>query len=147
MANQNNAAAALGRLLLSVIFILSGFQKLGGFGGTVAYMASQGLPVPELTAVAVIVVECIGGILVLVGYQTRLVGLVMAVYCIATALVAHAHFGDQSQTVNFLKNLAMSGGFLQLFAFGAGAWSLDARTTGSTPEQSSQPLFRSASKE
>jgi putative oxidoreductase len=147
MANLSNAAAALGRLLLSVIFILSGFQKLGGFGGTVAYMASQGLPIPELTALIVIVVECVGGILVLIGYQTRLIGLVMAVYCVATALVAHAHFGDPNQTVNFLKNLAMSGGFLQLFAFGAGAWSLDARASGRAPGQRNQPLFHSASKE
>jgi len=78
MTDLNNAAAALGRLLLSVIFLWSGFQKLGAFGGTVAYMASQGLPVPELAALVAIVVECVGGILVLVGYQTRLVGLVMA---------------------------------------------------------------------
>ena len=127
MKNLNNAAAALGRLLLSVIFLWSGFQKLGGFDGTVAYMASQGLPVPELAALVAILVECLGGILVLLGYQTRLVGLVMAGWCIATALVAHTHFGDQNQTVHFLKNLAMSGGFLQLVAFGAGAWSLDAR--------------------
>lgn len=131
MTDLNNAAAALGRLLLSVIFLWSGFQKLAAFGGTVGYMASLGLPVPELAALVAIGVECVGGILVLVGYQTRLVGLVMAGWCIATALVAHAHFGDQNQTVHFLKNLAMSGGFLQLVAFGAGAWSLDARATGS----------------
>ena len=135
MTNLYNSAAALGRLLLSAIFVWSGFQKLGTFDGTVAYMASQGLPVPELAALVAIVVECVGGILVLVGYQTRLVGLMMAMWCIATALVAHAHFGDPNQTVHFLKNLAMSGGFLQLVAFGAGAWSLDARAMGSTIRQ------------
>ncbi len=132
MTNLNTAAAALGRLLLSVIFLWGGFQKLGAFDGTIAYMASQGLPVPELAALVAIVVECVGGILVLLGYQTRLVGLVMAVWCIATALVAHTHFGDQNQTVHFLKNVAMSGGFLQLVAFGAGGWSLDARAAGRT---------------
>ena len=78
MTDLNNAAAALGRLLLSVIFLWSGFQKLAAFGGTVGYMASLGLPVPELAALVAIGVECVGGILVLVGYQTRLVGLVMA---------------------------------------------------------------------
>ena len=72
-------------------------------------MASLGLPVPEVAALVAIGVECVGGLPVLVGYQTRLVGLVMAGWCIATALVAHAHFGDQNQTVHFLKNLAMSG--------------------------------------
>jgi len=130
MTNANNAAAALGRLLLSVIFLVSGFKKLTTFGGTAAYMASQGLPMPEIAALVAVVVECAGGVLVLVGYQTRLVGLVMAAWCIATALVAHAHFGDGNQTIHFMKNVAICGGFLQLFAFGAGAWSLDARMMG-----------------
>jgi putative oxidoreductase len=125
--NMNDAAAAFGRILLSVIFLLGGFVKLAGFGGTVGYMGSMGLPVPELAAIVAILVECLGGILLVIGYQTRLVGLVMALWCIATALVAHAQFADQNQMIHFLKNVAMAGGFLQLVAFGAGAWSLDAR--------------------
>jgi putative oxidoreductase len=127
--NMNDAAAALGRVLLSVIFLLSGFQKLVGFGGT----GGMGLPVPELAAVVAILVECLGGILLVIGYQIRLVGLVMALWCIATALVAHAQFADQNQMIHFLKNVAMAGGFLQLVAFGAGAWSLDARSGTSEP--------------
>lgn len=127
MTTSKDAAALLGRLLLAVIFIVSGFGKLAGFGPTVGYMASQGLPLPTLAAIIAIVVECGGGILLIVGYQTRLVGIVMAAWCIATALVAHADFANQNQMIHFMKNLAIAGGFLQLFAFGAGGWSIDAR--------------------
>jgi putative oxidoreductase len=123
-----NAAAAVGRVLMSVIFLLSGFQKLAEFSGTAAYMASRGLPEPDVAAVVAIVVECIGGLFVLVGYQTRLAGLVLAIWCIATALVAHTNFGDGNQMIHFLKNLAMAGGFLQLLAFGGGVWSIDSRS-------------------
>ena len=130
--NVNSAAAAFGRVLLSVIFLLSGFQKLTGFGGTVAYMGSIGLPYPEIATIVAILVEGLGGILLILGFQIRLVGLVLALWCIATALIAHTNFADQNQTINFLKNVAMAGGFLQLVAFGAGAWSLDAR--GNTTE-------------
>lgn len=133
--NMNDAAAALGRVLLSVIFLLSGFQKLAGFGGTVGYMGSMGLPVPELAAIVAILVECLGGILLVIGYRIRLVGRGLALWCIATALVAHTQFADQNQMINFLKNVAMAGGFLQLVAFGAGAWSLDARLGTKEPRR------------
>jgi putative oxidoreductase len=126
MTNVNNVAATGGRLLMSVIFLLSGFEKLIGFGGTVAYMASQGLPLPMLAAIVAVVVECLGGLLVLIGYQTRTTALVLAAWSVATALVAHTHFSDSNQMINFLKNLAIADGFLQLFAFGGGAWSVDA---------------------
>jgi putative oxidoreductase len=122
----NDAAAAFGRVLLSVLFLMSGFQKLAGYGGTVGYMGSVGLPFPELAAVVAILVECVGGILLVIGYQARLAGLVLALWCVATGLVAHSQFADQNQMVHFLKNIAMAGGFLQLFAFGAGGWSVDA---------------------
>jgi putative oxidoreductase len=127
MAQANDGAALLGRLLLSVIFVLSGVGKLMDFGGTVALMGKEGLPLPVLAAIVAIAVECIGGILLIVGYQTRLTGGVLAAWCIATALVAHRHLADENQAINFLKNVAMAGGFLQLVAFGAGAWSLDGR--------------------
>jgi putative oxidoreductase len=68
-----------------------------------------------------------GGILLVIGYRTRLVGLVLALRCVAAGVVAHSRFADQNQIVHFLKNIAMAGGFLQLFAFGAGGWAVDAR--------------------
>jgi putative oxidoreductase len=120
----NDGAALLGRLLLAVIFILSGVQKLVDFNDTVAFMA---LPVPVLATIVAVIVECVGGILLIIGYQTRPTGMVMAVWCIATALVAHRDFGNPDQMIHFLKNVAMAGGFLQLVAFGAGAWSIDGR--------------------
>ena len=128
MTKTSNAAAAAGRFLMSIIFLLAGLQKAEGFGDTVAYMVSQSLPVPQVAAVVAIVVECVGGLLVLIGYHTRVLGLVLAVWCLATGLIAHAQFGDPNQIVHFLKNLALAGGFLQLFAFGAGGWSVDACT-------------------
>ena len=127
MSPTNNAAAFVGRLLLSVIFVLSGFQKLAEFSDTVAFMGSEGLPLPLIAAIVAVLVECVGGILLIVGYQTRLTGIILALWCIATAIVAHRNFGNQDQTIHFLKNVAMAGGFLQLGAFGAGGWSLDAR--------------------
>jgi uncharacterized membrane protein YphA (DoxX/SURF4 family) len=91
MTNARSAAAAAGRLLMSIIFILAGLQKLGAAGDTVAYMAIQGLPAPGLAAAVAIAVECIGGAFVLAGYQTRRVGLILAVWCI-------------NQMAHFLKN-------------------------------------------
>jgi putative oxidoreductase len=129
MIPLNDGAALLGRLLLSVIFVLSGAQKLVNFSGTVALMGSEGLPFPVVAAIVAVVVECVGSILLIIGYQTRLVGIVMAAWCIATALIAHRDFSDQDQMIHFLKNVAMAGGFLQLVAFGAGGWSIDARRT------------------
>jgi putative oxidoreductase len=125
MAWTNDGAALLGRVLLSIIFVLSGGQKLAGFSGTVAYMGAEGLPLPIIATILAIVVECVGGVLVIIGYQTRLIGMVMAVWCVATALVAHRDFSNQDQMIHFLKNVAMAGGFLQLVAFGAGRWGID----------------------
>jgi putative oxidoreductase len=88
MSPTSDAAAFLGRLLLSVIFVLSGFQKLTQFSGTVAFMGSEGLPLPLIAAIVAVLVECVGGILLIFGYQTRLTGSVLAAWCIATALVA-----------------------------------------------------------
>jgi putative oxidoreductase len=100
-------------------------------------MGSEGLPLPPVAAIVAVLVECVGGILLIVGYQTRLTGIVLAAWCIVTALVAHRNFGDQDQMIHFLKNVAMAGGFFQLAAFGAGRWSIDARrsTVGAASEQ------------
>jgi putative oxidoreductase len=128
MANLSNPAALVGRILMSIIFILGGIEKLSGFSGTAGYMAHEGLPIPVLATIVAIVVELGGGILVLVGFQTRWAGLLLAVWCIATALVAHTNFGDANQMIHFMKNVTMAGGFLQLFAFGGGAFSVDGRS-------------------
>lgn len=125
MTVSSNAFAAVGRLLLSIIFLLGGFQKLAAYSGTIAYTSSLGVPFPVLATSVAIVVEILGGVLTLVGYRARPVGLIMALWCIATALAGHRNLGDPDQMLHLLKNIAMAGGFLQLVAFGAGAWSLD----------------------
>jgi putative oxidoreductase len=125
--SQNSAAVLVGRILLSVIFILSGFAKLTSIAGTAGYFGSLGLPVPTVTAVVVALIELVGGIAVLVGFQTRIAALILAIFTIATAFVAHMNWADMGQMINFQKNLAIAGGFLVLAAFGPGALSIDAR--------------------
>lgn len=119
----NNAAKLAARVLLAIIFILGGYNKIVGYSGTAAYMASAG--VPGILLPLVIITELIGGICILVGYQTRLVALLMAGFTLLTAIFFHNQFGNQMQMTQFLKNLAIAGGFLQVFATGPGLWSVD----------------------
>ena len=114
-----------GRLLISVIFILAGFSKIGGYAGTQAYMESQG--VPGVLLPLVIVTELGGGILVVLGLWTRYAALALAGFSILAAALFHSNFSDQMQQMIFMKDVAMAGGFLFLVAHGAGALSLDAR--------------------
>ena len=120
-----NAAALVGRLLLVLIFIQSGYGKIGGYDGTVKYMASAG--VPGLLLPLVIAVELGAGLLVAIGYQTRLAAIALAGFTLLSALLFHFNLGDQMQAIQFMKNLSITGGFLMLFANGAGAWSVDGR--------------------
>lgn len=128
--NANAATvAAVGRVLIAVIFLFSGVGKILAPAATMGYIASAGLPAPTLAYLVAIVVEVGGGVLLVLGWQTRIVAAVMAVFCVATALGFHNDLADQGQLINFLKNIAMTGGLLQVVAFGAGAISLDARRT------------------
>jgi len=126
-ASNSSVTILLGRILLAVIFLLSGFGKLTAISGTAAYFGSLGLPVPTVTAVVVGLIELLGGIAVLIGFQTRATAWVLAVFTIATGLVAHTGWADQMQMIQFLKNLAITGGFLLLASSGAGAYSVDAK--------------------
>jgi len=120
-------APALGRLLIALIFILGGYGKIGAYDGTVGYIASVGLPFPALGYVIAIIVELGGGILLLVGFQARIVAAILALFSLATAAFFHNQLGDQNQMIHFLKNLAIAGGLLQIVAHGAGALSIDNR--------------------
>jgi putative oxidoreductase len=119
------SVAVVGRLLLATIFLLSGFEKLTAADGTIAYIGNAGLPAPELAYGAAVVVEIFGGLALLLGYKTRIVAAVLAVFTIAAALAFHADLGDQNQFIHFMKNIAMAGGLLQVLAFGPGSFSLD----------------------
>lgn len=121
------SVSLIGRVLLSTIFILSGFSKLAAPAMMVGYISSAGLPLPQVALVIAILVEIGGGIALIAGYRARAVAAVLAVFSVATALAFHNALGDQNQFIHFFKNIAMAGGLLQVVAFGAGRFSLDAR--------------------
>ena len=129
-ANLGTGASAvilLGRVLLSVMFILAGWGKLTAIGATAGWFGSIGLPVPTATAIFVGLVELVGGLALLVGFQTRLAAVALAVFTVAATLIAHFDFSDQMQTLFFQKNFAIVGGFLILAVFGPGALSIDSK--------------------
>lgn len=127
-----NALALAARVLMAILFLPAGLSKVSGFGGTVAYIASVGLPLAQAGAVLAIVVEAGGSLALLAGFQTRWAAAVMAVFCFATAAFFHQFWAApaeqaMAQSINFFKDVAIAGGLLQLVAFGAGGWSVDAR--------------------
>lgn len=119
-------AAPLGRVLISLIFIMAGLSKITGYAGTVGYMESQGVPGALLPAV--IATELGLGILVLIGWKTRIAAFLLAGFAILSALLFHLNFADQIQSIMFMKNLAIAGGLLFLVANGPGIISVDNRT-------------------
>ena len=127
-----NVAALVGRILLALIFITSGFGKITGFEGAVGYIASKGLPLASVVAALTILVELGGGLAVFFGFLTRWAALALAVFSLLAGFIFHAYWGvpaDQvmGQQINFWKNVSIAGGFLVLAAFGAGAISIDAK--------------------
>ncbi|KID58799.1 membrane protein [Pseudoalteromonas luteoviolacea] len=119
----SNAANLLGRVGLSVIFILAGVNKIQYFEGNAQYLASGGLP--EFLLPLVIAFELIGGLFILAGALTQLTALAFAGFCVVSALVFHNNLADQMQFFMFFKNIAMAGGFLALASTGAGRFSVD----------------------
>ncbi len=127
-----NPVALLGRLLIAALFIPAGIAKIGGFAGTAGYIASKGLPMPELGAVIAILVEVGVAAALLVGFKARWAALVLALFTLVAAAIFHNFWtlpADQQmvQQLMFTKNIAIVGGLLAFVAFGAGAFSLDAR--------------------
>lgn len=125
-----NPLTLIGRALLALLFIPAGFSKLMGFAGTAGYIASKGVPLPELAAAVAVGVELGLGLLLLVGFQTRWAALGMALFTFVISFIFHNFWGvpaDQvmMQQINFFKNIAVVGGLLTVVAWGAGAWSVD----------------------
>lgn len=118
-------SAPLGRLLLALIFIIAGYGKIFAYAGTQGYMDSMG--VPGVLLPLVIALELLGGLAIVLGWQTRIVAFLLAGFCVLSAVIFHGNVGDQGEQIQFLKNLGLAGGFLLLVAHGAGAWSLDNR--------------------
>lgn len=111
-----SSLALIGRLLLAAMFILSGFGKLGDPSGTIGYIASAGLPLPPVAYAVALAVEIGAGILLVLGYRARWVALILAAFTLASAIGFHTDFADQNQMIHFMKNLAITGGFLQIAA-------------------------------
>ncbi|XXE60858.1 DoxX family protein [Pseudomonas sp. R1-18] len=125
--NLNSTASLVGRIFLSAIFILSGVSKIGAPAMMIGYIGSVGLPFPQLALALAIAVEILGGAALIAGYRTRTTAAVLAIFSVFTALIFHSALADQNQFIHFFKNIAMAGGLLQIVAFGAGRFSLDAR--------------------
>lgn len=126
----NNAFLLAARVLMAVMFVPAGISKIGGFEGTVGYIASVGLPMAAAGAVAAIVVEVLGGLALLAGVGTRVAAVVLALFTLAASVFFHAYWAvpaEQAmvQQLMFFKNLAIVGGLLGLAAAGAGGWSVE----------------------
>ena len=131
-AAAQDTLALIGRVLIALLFIPAGFGKLTGFAGAAGYIASAGLPLPQLGAAIAIVVELGLGIMLLVGFKSRLAAIVIAVFTVAAAIFFHNYWAMPAEKayVNqlmFFKNLAIAGGLLLIAAFGPGRYSIDKR--------------------
>lgn len=129
--NLQNPFALLARVLLAALFIPAGWGKIAGFAGTAGYIASKGLPMPQVLAGGALVLELVGGILLLIGLFTRWSALALALFCLLAAFLFHNYWAmpaDQQmmQSMIFWKDMSIAGGLFALAAFGAGAFSLDA---------------------
>jgi putative oxidoreductase len=137
MTNLQNLAAPIGRLMLATIFIMAGAQKITGYAGTQGYMEMMGVPGALLPLV--ILTELGGGILLLLGWQTRLVAFALAGFSILSGILFHLlpSFGmeamqAQGEMIGFMKNVSIAGGMLMLVSLGGGAFALDNRRQGVT---------------
>ena len=122
----------VGRVLLALMFLDAGYGKIGGFAGTAGYIASKGLPMPQVLAAATLALELIGGLLLVIGWKARWAAAALAVFTVLAAVIFHGYWGmpeaeQMMQKLMFLKNLAIAGGLLMVVAFGAGRWSVDKR--------------------
>ena len=128
--SMQDVMALVGRLMVAYLFIPAGIGKLMGLAGTVGYITSAGLPLPQVGAVIAIIVELGLGIALLLGFKTRIVAIAMAVFTVAAALFFHKFWAvpdamKMMQTINFNKNIAIAGGLLVIAAFGPGRLSID----------------------
>ena len=130
-----NPLALVGRLLLALLFLPAGISKIGGFAGTVGYIASKGLPMPSVAAVIAIMVEVAGAVALIAGFGTRWAALALAGFTFIATFLFHNFWAMPAEQVMmqqlmFFKNIAVVGGLLVLAAHGAGAWSVDAKRAG-----------------
>lgn len=124
---NNNVVLLIARILLAIIFIVSGVGKFGDIAGTAGYIASKGLPASTLLAWATPIFEVVAGAAIVVGFQTRLAAYAIAAFCVLAAVIFHTDFSQFVTKLFFMKDLAIAGGFLALSVAGAGNISVDAK--------------------
>ena len=130
----HNPLSLVGRLLMAVLFLPAGISKIAGFAGTVGYIASKGVPLPEVAAIIAIIIEVVGGIALTLGFKTRWAALALAAFTLVATVMFHNYWTlpaeqQMMQQLMFMKNIAVIGGLLTLAAWGAGAWSVDGKNS------------------
>lgn len=130
--SQRDALLLVARILMMLLFVLFGWEKLTDFSGTSTYMAAEGLPLPAVTAAVVIMMEFFVGLAIVLGFWTRPLALLLALYTLGTALVGHHYWTmagaeHMANMINFYKNLSIIGGLLLLCLTGPGRYSIDRR--------------------
>ena len=125
MHNISTFSAPVGRLLLAMMFVMSGFSKISNFAGTQGYMEAMGVPGAILPLA--IALEVLGGLAIILGWKTKIASVALAGFCVVSAALFHNDFSNQSEMIMFMKNITIAGGFLLLVAHGPGAYALDNR--------------------
>jgi len=120
---MTNLIDLIGRILISALFLLSAYNKISSIDGTMGWM--EGFGIPGLLLYPAIILEIILPLFIIIGYRARLSAGLLAIFCVATAFIFHYDFADQMQTIAFLKNIGLAGGFLFIVANGTKEWSVD----------------------
>lgn len=129
-SNLASTAALVGRVLLALMFVIAGVGKIGGFEGTVGFIASKGLPLPAVLAAGTVALEIVGGLALIAGFKARWAALALAAFTLLATVLFHNYWAMPAeqqyvQQLMFLKNLGVAGGMLMVFAFGPGRFSID----------------------
>ena len=132
LESSKDGCLLIARILLMVLFVIFGWNKLMGFSGATAYMATEGVPLPVVTAAIALFMELFVGLAILVGFYTRPLALLLALYTLAAALIGHQFWNmvepdRAANLINFYKNVSIAGGLLLLSVTGPGSYSIDRR--------------------
>ena len=120
---MTNILDLVARVFISLIFLLSGINKIGNYDGTVGWMESIGMP--GILLIPAIILEIVAPMLIMIGYKVKISAALLSVFCVATAIIFHSDFSDQMQFISFMKNIGLAGGFLFIVVNGAKDFSLD----------------------
>ena len=120
---MTNILDLVARVFISLIFLLSGINKIGNYEGTIGWMESLGMP--GIFLIPAIILEIVAPMLIMIGYKVKISAALLSVFCVTTAIIFHSDFSDQMQFISFMKNIGLAGGFLFIVVNGAKDFSLD----------------------